>query len=120
MAIPLVGSAAHLAHSAIMCRIGGMWRAIRAHIDGRNAIRLERERRATLLMVPLALPPGAEVDDLRADGSVLRLRVPAAPMGASLGGDTRRSAPRVALPVSGLQREGASDKQTGIVHARDE
>ena len=29
-----------------------MWLAIRVFIEGRNAVAVERERRATLLMVP--------------------------------------------------------------------
>lgn len=63
--------------AAIACKASGMWRAIRAHIEGRNAVSLERERRTTLLTVPPSLPPGTEVFDLRADGSLLQLRVPA-------------------------------------------
>ncbi|MFE4628672.1 hypothetical protein [Streptomyces mirabilis] len=55
---------------------GGMWQAIRARIDGRNAVSFERERRTTLLTVPPALPTGARVYDKRADGSVLDISIP--------------------------------------------
>ena len=76
MAIQGIGAVVGFARAAIACKTSGMWRAIRAHIEGRNAVSLERDRRTTLLTVPSALPPGAEVYDLRADGSLLQLRVP--------------------------------------------
>jgi hypothetical protein len=53
-----------------------MWQALYAHIQGRNAVNFERERRTTLLIVPLALPPGTQIYDQRADGSVLQIRIP--------------------------------------------
>lgn len=49
--------------------------AVDAYIDRRAAHAFERERRATLLIVPHALPPGAVVLDRRADRSVLELRI---------------------------------------------
>ncbi|SNT58414.1 hypothetical protein SAMN05216252_14910 [Actinacidiphila glaucinigra] len=55
----------------------GMWQTLRARIDGRNAVAFERERRATLLTVPAALPTGTRIHDRRADGSVLDIAVPA-------------------------------------------
>jgi hypothetical protein len=55
---------------------GGVWGAVRAYVEWRAARAFERERRATLLMVPQALPPGTLVYDRRADGSVLELRIP--------------------------------------------
>ncbi len=61
MAIQGIGAAVGLAWSVTACKASGMWRAIRAHIEGRNAVNLERERRTTLLTVPSALPPGTEV-----------------------------------------------------------
>jgi hypothetical protein len=42
-----------LLRSTTRCRVGGMWQAVRAHIEGRNAVRFERERRATLLTRPV-------------------------------------------------------------------
>lgn len=53
-----------------------IWRAVRAYIQGRQARLFERERRATLLTVPQALPPGTRIVDRRADGSVLVIDVP--------------------------------------------
>jgi hypothetical protein len=51
MAIYGIGAAAGFARSVIACKASSMWRAIRAHIEGRNAVSLERERRTTLLTV---------------------------------------------------------------------
>lgn len=55
---------------------GGIWQAVRAYIQGRQARLFERERRATLLTVPQSLPPGTRVVDRRGDGSVLVIDVP--------------------------------------------
>ncbi|WP_405763821.1 hypothetical protein OG539_43605 [Actinacidiphila glaucinigra] len=55
----------------------GMWQTLRARIDGRNAVAFERERRATLLAVPAALPTGTCIHDRRSDGSILDISVPA-------------------------------------------
>ena len=53
-----------------------MWLAIRAFIEGRNAVAFERERRATLLMVPPMQQAGTDIYDRRPDGSVLRIQIP--------------------------------------------
>jgi hypothetical protein len=53
-----------------------MCQSVRAHIEGRNAVRFERERRATLLTVPYALPPGTHLYEQRPDRSILRLQRP--------------------------------------------
>jgi hypothetical protein len=63
-----------LLRSTTRCGVGGMWHAVRVHIEGRNAVRFERERRATLLTVPYALPPSTHLYEQRPDGSVLRLQ----------------------------------------------
>jgi len=102
MAIHGIGTAAGFARSMVACKASGMWRVIRAHIEGRNAVSLERERRTTLLSVPSALPPGAEVYDLRADGSLLQLRVPPVMrIDAIYSGNYKQQIPRIALPMAG-------------------
>jgi hypothetical protein len=77
MVIAQIGAAIKMARFTARVRKGGMWLAIRAFIEGRNAVAVERERRATLLMVPPAQQPGTEIYDRRPDGSVLRVRIPA-------------------------------------------
>jgi hypothetical protein len=77
MVFPVLPALAGAARRAVRCRAAGIWLAISAQIEGRNAVSFERERRATLLSVPLALPPGTELYDKRPDGSALLLRVPA-------------------------------------------
>lgn len=57
--------------SAIAC-------AICAHIQGRNAVRFEQERRLTLLTVGSALPPGSEIRDERTGVGSLYLRLSSA------------------------------------------
>jgi hypothetical protein len=73
-----IGAAFGLARLVIQSRLCGLWRAVLAFVEGRNAVTFERERRITLLAVSPALPPGTEIYDSRADGSVLRVRVPSA------------------------------------------
>ncbi len=78
MVSPVLPALAGAARRAVRCRAVGLWHAISAQIEGRNAVSFERERRATLLSIPLALPPGTELYDKRPDGGTLLLRVPAA------------------------------------------
>ena len=78
MVIPAITAATGAARRALRCRTEGIWHAITATIEGRNAVNFERERRLTLLNVPQALPPGTEVYDRRADGGIWVLRVPEA------------------------------------------
>lgn len=79
MVIPGFSVVTSAARRAVRCRTGGMWHAISAQIEGRSAVKFERERRVTLLSVPRMLPSGTEVYDQRADGGTLVVRVPAAP-----------------------------------------
>jgi hypothetical protein len=120
MAIQGIGAVVGLAWSAIMCRASGMWQAIRAYIEGRNAVNLEKERRITLLTVPLALPPGTEVCDLRADGSLLQLRVPPIMwLDATPGGHTEQST-SLALPPVGPADQDPADGPTDTAAAAEE
>lgn len=99
MAIPAMKAAVSFARSVLSCKASGIWEAIRIHIEGRNAVSLEQERRATLLAVPQALPPGAEVYDLRSDGSILQVRIPAAVrIDAILSGYAKEDLAGTALP----------------------
>jgi hypothetical protein len=103
-------AAVGLARSAITCKVSGMGQAVRAYVEGRNVVNLERERRITLLTVPPALPPGAEVYDLRADGSVLQMRIQQSMRIDTVpAGDTYQGAPRGALPAV---NEGTRPAQT--------
>ena len=65
---------------AVACPLNGawagMWHAMCKWIEGRQARLFERERRATLELIPGALPPGTTITDRRADGSVLDVRIP--------------------------------------------
>ncbi len=73
-----IGAAIKMACSAARFKKGGgMWLAVRAFIDGRNAVAFERERRATLLMVPPMQQAGTVIYDRRPDGSVLSIQIPA-------------------------------------------
>ncbi len=115
MAIHGIGAA------AIACKASGIWRAIRAHIEGRNAVSLERERRTTLLTVPPALPPGTEVYDLRADGSLLQLRVPPVMrIDAIVGGNPEQQIPRIALPMAGPPGQHSAGEQASVPSAAEE
>jgi hypothetical protein len=121
MAIQGIGAVAGFARAAIACKTSGMWRAIRAHIEGRNAVSLERERRTTLLTVLPALPPGTEVYDLRADGSLLHLRVPLVMrIDAILGGNPEKGTPRIALPAADPPGQGSSGELASISSAAEE
>jgi hypothetical protein len=77
MVIPVLLTVTSAVGRAARCRTGGIWHAISAHIEGRNAVSFERERRVTLVRLSQALSPGTEVFDQRADGGTLLLRVPA-------------------------------------------
>jgi hypothetical protein len=90
MAFEEIHAAIGLVLTAVVCRSVGFRQAVRAYVEGRNAIGFERERRATLL----AVPPGSEFHERRADGSVLCLRVPPA---GNIADD----------PVTGVHRIGA-------------
>jgi hypothetical protein len=97
-----------------------MWRVIRAYIEGRNAVSLERERRTTLLTVPSALPPGTEVYDQRADGSLLQLRVPpTVHIDAILSANPKQDTPWIGLPMPDPPGQDA-DEQTRIPSAAEE
>jgi hypothetical protein len=121
MAVQRIGAVVSFARSAIACRTSGMWRAIRAHIEGRNAVSLERERRTTLLAVPSALPPDAEVYDLRADGSLLQLRVPLVTrIDARLGGNPEKDSPRTVLPAVGPPGQDSRGELASIPSAAEE
>lgn len=76
MAIEGLLAAVVLARSVTTPGSGGIWQVIGAHIARRKTVAVERERRRTLLTVPSTLPPGTQIYDLRADGSVLLLSVP--------------------------------------------
>jgi hypothetical protein len=90
-----------------------MWQVVRAHIEGRNAVSLERERRTTLLTVPVALPPGADIYDRRADGSVLQVRVlPIMRIDSLCSGNTERDAFRVALPAGDEHTDTAQTRRS--------
>ena len=116
-----MGAAAGFARSVIACRASSMWRAIRAHIEGRNAVSLERERRTTLLTVPSALPPGTVVYDLRADGSLLQLRVPAEMrFGAIYSGYPERQTPQIAIPMVDPLGQRSVGEQTSTLPAAEE
>lgn len=109
------------ARAAIACKTSGMWRVIRAHIEGRNAVSLERERRTTLLTVPSALPPGAEVYDLRADGSLLQLRVPPVMrIDAILSSDLEQDTSRTALPAADPPGQDSPGELASIASAAEE
>lgn len=77
MIITQIGAAIKMVRFAARFKKGGMWQAIRAFIDGRNAVAFERERRATLMMVPSIQQAGTDIYDQRPDGSVLRIQIPA-------------------------------------------
>ena len=77
MIITQIGAAIKMARFAARFKRGGMWLAIRTFIEGRNAVAFERERRATLLVVPPMQRAGTDIYDQRPDGSVLRIHVPA-------------------------------------------
>jgi hypothetical protein len=79
MVIPGFSIMTNATRRAARFKTGGLWHAISAQIEGCSAVKFERERRVTLLSVPVALPPGTEVYDQRADGGTLVVRVPAAP-----------------------------------------
>lgn len=77
MIVTQIGAAIKMARFAARFKRGGMWRAIRAFIEGRNAVAFERERRATLLLVPPMQQAGTYIYDRRPDGSVLSIQIPA-------------------------------------------
>jgi hypothetical protein len=72
-----IGAAIKMACFAAKFKKSGLWLAVRAFIDGRNAVAFERERRATLLMVPPMQQAGTVIYDRRPDGSILSIQIPA-------------------------------------------
>ncbi len=65
-----------VAARSVGASLGGMWQAVRAYVQGRQARLFERERRATLQIIPQTLLPGIRIYDRRADGSVLEVHIP--------------------------------------------
>ena len=73
--------------------IGGPLRLAEAYMCSRAETARERERRATIIAVITALPPGASLVDRRADGASLTVRIP---MASSVAGPSSMEQHRVA------------------------
>src|SRR5258708_34972588 len=77
MIITQIGAAIKMARFAARSKKSGMWLVLRAFMEGRSAVAFERERRATLLVVPPMQQAGTVIHDRRPDGSVLSIQIPA-------------------------------------------
>lgn len=75
MALSILRACGELCGLCLARKTGTIAQAIGAYIQGRNAVRFERERRLTLLTLGLALPAGTEIHDERAGVGSLHLRL---------------------------------------------